>query len=200
MKYIILILLFYSFSSSQVLPGGRPDRYENKSSANETDDRAYLSLGLNLLEINSHQGAEGMLSFGVIKKSNLILGGGIYAVLFDSFKVDEFNNTYIRYTNGFFNLGYYIKIHKNIKLSPVFLIGAGRVNLTNNALGIFSDPNGDWYTFIEPSLDLDIRIWQKAHLGLGVSYRKSFGIQKYELNNDDFTSLCFKFYYKMIIE
>lgn len=202
MKFIIIILLAYSSSFAQLLPGGRADRYERgNSTATNKNDRAYFEIGLNGLEINKYSGVEGTITFGVIKKSNIILGGGINAVLFDSFKLNEADkNLFLRYTNGFFNFGYFLKLHSNIKISPTINMGVGRVNLSNNVMGIFADPAGDWYTFLEPKIDIDIRIYEKSHISLGTGYRNSFGIQKYELTNEDFSTIIFKLSYKMIIE
>jgi hypothetical protein len=202
MKYIIIFLIAYSSSFAQLLPGGRSERYESrKSTATNKNDRAYFEIGLNGLEINNYNGVEGTITFGVIKQSNIILGGGINAVLFDSFKLNEADrNLFLRYTNGFFNFGYFIKLHNNIKISPIINLGVGRVNLTNNVMGVFADPTGDWYTFIEPKIDLDIKIYEKSHISLGTGYRNSFGIQKYGLTNEDFSTIIFKLSYKMIIE
>lgn len=203
MKYLILILLFSSTLLSQSLPGGARDRYEGgnkEQDSKKTTDRAYFTIGVGILTLNEFTGAEGNFAFGVIKKSNLILGGGINAVLFDSFKEEAETNRFLKYTNGFFNIGYYLKLSNYIKVSPTLIFGIGRMNISNNVLGIAADNNGDWYTFLEPNIDLDLRIWNKNHLNLAISYRNSFGVDYFEITNKKFSSVCFKVNYKLIIE
>lgn len=200
MIYILFILLFSSSLYSQVLPGGKSDRYEDKRPTSKNEDRAFFGLGIGILNINGYNGAEGSLFFGIIKNSNFIIGGGINAVLFDSFKVGEVNTTFLKYTNGFANIGYYLKLNDFLKLSPKIAAGIGRLNTSSNRLGIIGDNNGDWYYFIEPNLAIDIRIFKKSHLDLELSYRNAFDVEDYGLSNSDVSSLVYKINFKMIIE
>lgn len=200
MKYLLLILLFSSSLFSQILPGGKSERYEEKRSSSKNEDRAFFGLGIGILNINTYTGAEGSIFFGVIKNSNLIIGGGINAVLFDSFKVGDLNTSFVRYTNGFANIGYYLKLNDYLKLSPKLAAGIGRLNTSTNRLGIIADNNGDWYYFLEPNLAIDIKIYRKSHLDLELSYRNAFDVEEYGLSNSDVSSLVYKINFKMIIE
>ncbi len=200
MKLLIIISLFIYSVNAQVLPGGKTDRYEDKREVSKNDDRAFFGLGVGILEINTFTGVEGTLFFGVIKKSNLIIGGGIHATLFDSFKVGKDNNSFLKYTNGFVNLGYFLKLSNVVKVSPNLALGIGRFNTSNNQIGIVSENNGDWYYFLEPNIAFDFKVFKKSHINLELSYRNYFDVEDYGLDNSKVNSLCYKINYKMIIE
>lgn len=195
--FIIFILITYT-SFSQLLPGGKSERYEGNQKSSSNDNGAFISFGLNLFEIDDNFGLEGNLAFANISKSSLIIGGGLNSVLFDTYKVEN-TSSFLRYTNGFGTIGYLFDFSKHLKLSPLLNIGVGRVNTSGSNLGINSDPNGDWYFFIEPKLDFDLKLYKSSFLTLSISNRFYNGIENYNLENNDFNGLVFGLSYKLLI-
>lgn len=196
---IILLFLFNSLSFSQLLPGGNRERYEDNSNSNSSNNGAYINLNLNFLQINEYFGVEGALGFGNILNNNLILGGGINSVLFDSFKIQNEGSEFIRYTNGYFRIGYLIDL-KYVYPSINLNLGAGRMNSSTLAIGVNADPNGDWYVYFEPNLTFDVKLYKKNYLNLCLNYRIYNGIENYNLKNNDFNGFVVNFGYTLILK
>lgn len=195
----LIIILFYNISFSQLLPGGNRERYEENSSSTSSNNSAYINLNLNFLQINDYFGVEGALGFGNILKNNLILGGGINSVLFDSFKIQNEGSELIRYTNGYFKFGYLIDM-KYVYPSFNLNLGAGRMNSSTLAIGVNADPNGDWYIYLEPNLNFDVKLYKKNYLNFCFNYRFYNGIENYNLKNSDFNGFVFNFGYTLILK
>ena len=79
-------------------------------------------------------------------------------------------------------------------------LGAGRMNSSTLAIGVNADPNGDWYIYLEPNLNFDVKLYKKNYLNFCFNYRFYNGIENYNLKNSDFNGFVFNFGYTLILK
>lgn len=198
MKTLILICLFSNFLFSQLLPGGGSDRYESNKYSNNSSI-AMLRAGVNGLKISENYGVEGEVDFTNVNKNKIVIGFGLNATLFSTFKTNEVYSDYIRYFSVYGSGGYFIKLNNNIHFIPNINLGFGRMNTATSSFGISRDVNGDFYFYIEPKLDLDFKIYKKNYLGVSTSYRIYTDIEKYNFSNSDFNGFIINLAYKLML-
>lgn len=196
MRIIILIILCTNFSylSSQLLPGGKYDEFENKS-INQKEDiqNSFVLLNVKSFTYDDKINVDLGLGFNYNIKNNLFLNFNINYLFTQGvqFQITEESDLkgILSHTYGGLGLFYRVNIFDDISIFSGVALGVSFLSYsTSGSLGFFEDFTGEWLWYAEPSLYINYDISKSISIILGVNYRylsetdRYFGLRNNKLN------------------
>ncbi len=130
-----------------------------------------------------------------IISNTVLIGGGGYGMVTPTKRQDitgiRYTGTdkYVAFGYGGGLLGMNLLQKKLINFSAYSIIGGGGLDTYSNSTGDAGSGNSDACFVLEPTLQTNVNMARWFRLGLGVSYRKVYGLNSSQLSNDAFSGL-----------
>lgn len=189
----LIIIIFTTGSAySQLLPGGKRDKYETKTKKNKSNARFYSGIGLRGIDAMDDWGIEFSIKFGSLLSKNISLGLVYNGILSKNLDIPNMNGDILRMQSFalqpeyLFWLDKYflLSIYANGGLAFISTSGAGSIDL-------LTDPNGDWAYQSEQGITFNYRMQESVWLSLEAGYRSTFGVDYVSFGNAEVSGLTF---------
>lgn len=177
---------------SQLLPGGKRDKYETRTKKNKSNSRFYSGIGLRGIDAMNDWGIEFNIKFGSLVSKNISIGLTYNGILSKNLDIENMNGEILRMQSFAIHPEYLLWLDKYFLVS-VYANGGMAFISTSGAgnLDLLTDPNGDWAFQSEQGITFNYRMQESVWLSLEGGYRSTFGVDYKSFGNEDVSGLTF---------
>lgn len=189
---IALLLITFDYSYSQLLPGGKRDKYENNVKTKRSNARFYSGIGLRGINAMDDWGVEFSIKFGSLISKNISLGLVYNGILSKNLDIPNMNGEILRMQSFTIQPEYLFWLDKYFLLSIYANGGMAFVSTSGaGSLDLLTDPNGDWAFQSEQGVTFNYRMQESVWLSLEAGYRSIFGVDYKSFGNSEVSGLTF---------